>query len=120
MSKQDGTEQLLAMLLHGAPDRVLEAVVTPSADDMTGHDWNYPEGRFLSYVLGPDGSSAEPLFVVLNSAPEAIDFTMPKLPEYRNWTNVLNTTNPHAAGTFASGTTLQAAPRSVLAFAGAA
>ncbi len=94
--------------------------LTPSADDMTGHDWNYPEGRFLSYVLGPDGSSAEPLFVVLNAAPEAIDFTMPKLPEYRNWTNVLNTTDPHAAGTFASGTTLQAAPRSVLAFAGAA
>ncbi len=94
--------------------------LTPSADDMTGHDWNYPEGRFLSYVLGPVDKSGEPIFVVLNAAPEAIEFTLPKLPEYRNWTQVLNTTDAKSAGRFAAGKTLQAAPRSVLAFAGAA
>ncbi|MDB5630779.1 MAG: glgX, partial [Tardiphaga sp.] len=94
--------------------------LTPAADDMTGHDWNYPQGRFLSYVLGPDGSDAEPLFVVLNAAPEAIEFTLPKLPEYRNWTQVLNTTDLPAVEAVASGTTFEAQPRSVLAFAGAA
>ncbi|MDB5549431.1 MAG: glgX [Tardiphaga sp.] len=94
--------------------------LTPAADDMTGHDWNYPQGRFLSYVLGPDGSDAEPLFVVLNAAPEAIEFTLPKLPEYRNWTQVLNTTDLPAVEAVASGTTFEAPPRSVLAFAGAA
>ena len=93
--------------------------LTPSADDMTGHDWNYPQGRFLSYVLGPDGIDAEPLFVVLNAAPEAIEFTLPKIPEYRNWTQVLNTTDTQAVEAVASGTTFKAAPRSVLAFAGA-
>jgi glycogen operon protein len=94
--------------------------LTPSADDMTGHDWNYPQGRFLSYVLGPDGSDAEALFVVLNAAPEAIAFTLPKLPEYRTWTQVLNTTDTMATESFGSGTTTQAAPRSVMAFAGQA
>ena len=27
--------------------------LTPAAEEMTEEDWNFPEGRFLSYVLGP-------------------------------------------------------------------
>jgi nicotinamidase-related amidase len=33
MMERIGKEQLLAMLLHGTPDRILEAAVTPSAED---------------------------------------------------------------------------------------
>ena len=27
--------------------------LTPDGNEMTEADWNFPEGRFLSYVLGP-------------------------------------------------------------------
>ena len=46
---------------------------------MTEQDWNFPEGRFLSYVLGPIEPGAPSLYIVLNAAPEAIEFTFPAL-----------------------------------------
>ncbi len=27
--------------------------LTPAGDEMTENDWKFPEGRFLSYVMGP-------------------------------------------------------------------
>ena len=30
--------------------------LTPDGNEMTEADWNFPEGRFLSFVLGPDGA----------------------------------------------------------------
>ena len=63
-----------------------------------------------------------PIFIVLNAAPEAIEFKLPKMPEYKSWQQVLNTggrradqreTSPPAAR-------CKAPPRSVLAFAGSA
>ncbi len=61
-----------------------------------------------------------PLFVVLNAAPEAIQFTLPKLPEYKEWIRLLDTTQVQQEGaSYQSGTTDEAPARSVLAFAGA-
>ncbi len=94
--------------------------LTPQANEMEEADWNFPEGRFLSYVLGPKEQGEPPLFIVLNAAPEPIEFTLPKLPEYTKWSCVLDTTAPEANGSAASGTTANAPPRSVLAFSGAA
>jgi glycogen operon protein len=95
--------------------------LTPRATEMTEQDWKFPEGRFLSYVLGPFQSGAPALYVVLNAAPEAIEFTLPALPGYERWTVVLESTaSPRIDKGFTSGTTLQAQPRSVLAFAGKA
>ena len=54
--------------------------LTPQAHEMTEQDWKFPEGRFLAYVLGPV-DEYPPLFIVLNSAPEAIEFTLPTIPE---------------------------------------
>ncbi len=54
--------------------------LTPQAAEMTEDDWNFPEGRFLAYALGPVEDSPATLFVVLNAAPEAIEFTLPRLP----------------------------------------
>ena len=95
--------------------------LTPSADDMTEADWNYPEGRFLAYVLGPSEPGGAPIFIVLNAAPEEIAFQLPKMPEYKNWWQVLNTAdNVQGTAEFASGTETKAPPRAVLAFSGSA
>jgi glycogen operon protein len=88
---------------------------------MTEQDWNFPEGRFLAYVLGPAEQGQPPIFIVLNAAPEAIAFRLPMLPEYKTWEQVLNTADTaQTAASFASAADAEASPRSVLAFAGAA
>jgi glycogen operon protein len=88
---------------------------------MTEQDWNFPEGRFLSYVLGPQGPGKEALFVVLNAAVETIEFTLPAFSEYVRWTLLLETApEPRLGQTVAAGAKLQARPRSVLAFSGTA
>ena len=95
--------------------------LTPRATEMTEQDWNFPDGRFLSYVLGPLTRTQSPLYVVLNAAPDAIDLKLPTLPEYSHWTVVLNTADAsQTTQEFASGAKSHAPARSVLAFAGAA
>jgi glycogen operon protein len=70
-------------------------------------------------VLGPIEPGQPPLFIVLNAAPEAIAFKLPKMPEYKSWQQLLNTADvKQAVADFASGTEATAPPRSVLAFAG--
>jgi glycogen operon protein len=86
---------------------------------MTEQDWNFPDGRFLSYVLGPLREGHSPLYVVLNAASDAIDFKLPSFPEYSRWTAVLNTAvEAQLRQEFAAGTKSQAPARSVLAFSG--
>jgi glycogen operon protein len=93
--------------------------LTPRATEMIEQDWKFPEGRFLSYVLGPLQAGRPALYVVLNAAPEAIEFSLPTLPGYRRWTVVLDSTaSLRVDEEFMSGSALQALPRSVLAFAG--
>jgi glycogen operon protein len=95
--------------------------LTPAAEEMKEQDWNFPKGRFLAYVLGPAEQDQMPIFIVLNAASEAIPFKLPKLPEYKDWQQLLNTAEaqqPIVA--FASGSEATAPPRSVLAFAGLA
>jgi isoamylase len=95
--------------------------LTPSADDMKEQDWKFPEGRFLAYVLGPVEPGQPPIFIVLNAAPEAIAFKLPKMPEYRSWQQLLNTADvKQTVADFASGSEAKAPPRSVLAFSGTA
>src|SRR6266550_4239535 len=67
--------------------------LTPQATEMTEADWNFPEGRFLSYVLSPIQAGQSPLFIVLNAAAQEIEFTFPTLPEYSRWLPVLDTVN---------------------------
>jgi isoamylase len=95
--------------------------LTPSADEMKEQDWNFPEGRFLSYVLAPAEHGEAAIFIVLNAAPEPIAFKLPKMPEYQSWERLLDTTRgEQALESFASGANAEAPPRSVLAFAGSA
>ncbi|MDO9061080.1 MAG: glycogen debranching enzyme GlgX, partial [Bradyrhizobium sp.] len=95
--------------------------LTPAADEMKEADWNFPEGRFLAYVLGPAGDGQQPIFIVLNAAPEQIAFRLPVMPEYRSWQQLMNTADvKQEIVDFASGAETTAPPRSVLAFAGSA
>jgi glycogen operon protein len=95
--------------------------LTPAAEEMKEQDWNFPEGRFLAYVLGPLEPGQAPIFVVLNAAPEAIAFKLPKLPEYKGWQQLSNTADvKQTAAEFASASEAKAPPRSVLVFAGSA
>jgi glycogen operon protein len=83
----------LAPLARWAARRwlVRRVVADAAADEMKDEDWNFPEGRFLSYVLGSAEHGQAPIFIVLNAAPEEIAFKLPKLPEYKSWHQLLNT-----------------------------
>jgi glycogen operon protein len=95
--------------------------LTPAAEEMTEADWAFPDGRFLAYVLGPCEDNQNPIFIVLNSAPEGIPFKLPKMPEYKHWRQVLNTDDDRLSiDILPSGSDLDAPPRSVLAFSGSA
>ena len=88
--------------------------LTPKATEMTEPDWNFPEGRFLSYVLGPVGE-APTLYIALNAAPEAIEFILPHLPGHSAWKLLLNTADDEPPVTFfKSGAAMSATPRSVI------
>jgi isoamylase len=94
--------------------------LTPRATEMTEQDWNFPQGRFLSYILGSMEQGGPPLYIVLNAAPEAIEFTLPAHAQCKNWMVLVETAPmPRLEKEFASGSALKASPRSVLAFAGA-
>lgn len=93
--------------------------LTPDANEMTESDWNFPEGRFLSYVLGPLQADKPALYVVLNAAPDLIDFTLPRLDDYKKWKLVLQTAGQSLDTVSTTpATRLTAPPRSVIAFAG--
>jgi glycogen operon protein len=91
----------------------------PDGNEMTEQDWNFPEGRFLSYVLGPVEEGQAPLFIVLNSAPEAIEFNLPTVPNDGVWTAILNTAPGSTVGHHLQGGQKSQAPgRSVLVYSG--
>jgi isoamylase len=93
--------------------------LTPHATEMTEQDWNFPEGRFLSYVLGPVQQTDAPLYIVLNAAPQTIEFMLPALAEYSRWTLCLQTARePRLGGELAAGSKAHAPPRSILVFSG--
>ncbi len=95
--------------------------LTPQANEMVEKDWQFPEGRFLAYVLAPTEPGGEPIYVVLNAAPQPITFTLPKMLDYSHWSCLLNTATMSAeVESFESGTEAKAPPRSVMVFAGEA
>jgi glycogen operon protein len=86
---------------------------------MKESDWKFPEGRFLSYVLGPVEQGQAPIFIVLNAAPEEIAFKLPVMTDYKSWQQVLSTADAkQTTADFAAGRDAKVPPRSVLAFAG--
>lgn len=93
--------------------------LTPGGVEMSEQDWNFPDGRFLSYVLAAAEDGGEPLLVVLNGADAAVDITFPEWPGVGRWQCVLDTSNgqPNSPA-LAPGANWGAQAKSVLAFAG--
>jgi glycogen operon protein len=93
--------------------------LTPYATEMQEADWNFPDGHFLSYVLGGPKRGTSPLYIVLNAAAQAIDFKLPLLADVGRWDMLLDTTHPAGIPSQTPDHVMQAPPRSVLVFAGA-
>jgi glycogen operon protein len=61
------------------------------------------------------------IFIVLNSAVDAIKFHLPKIAEYKAWHQLFDTTSDSdRVAPLPSGSETTAPPRSVLAFSGTA
>jgi isoamylase len=95
--------------------------LTPQAAEMTEADWNFPEGRFLSYVLAPIEPGDATLFIVLNGAMEKIEFAFPDVSNHQRWRAESDTAqNLRIGDEFAAGSRAYATPRSIMVFSGAA
>jgi glycogen operon protein len=103
------------------PDGTYDVLwLTPDGAEMTEHDWRFPNGHFLSYVLAPMERGQPAVFVVINAAAEAIDFTLPEISEFGAWTRVHDTTSETLGRrAIAAGTRVTAPELSVLVFSGA-
>jgi isoamylase len=93
--------------------------LTPSGGEMSEDDWNFPDGRFVSYILAASQQGGEPLFIVLNGAEEDVEIAFPEWPGTGGWQNVLDTSdNEPDTAAHAPGAKRNAPARSVMAFAG--
>jgi isoamylase len=93
----------------------------PDAAEMKDEDWNFPEGRFIAYVLAAPEAGGEPLLVVFNSGADPIPITLPSWPSVARWSSVLDTFNNAVLAeqvVEAPGAQLTAPAASILAFAG--
>ena len=93
--------------------------LTPMGGEMAEADWNFPDGRFLAYILGAIVEGGEPLLIVLNGADEAVDMTGPEWPAVARWQCIIDTANGQSnSAALDIGGHWSSQPRSVLAFAG--
>jgi glycogen operon protein len=93
--------------------------LTPAGGEMNEADWNFAEGRFLSYVLAAADDRGKPLYIVLNAAQQPVEFTLPEWLAVKHWANVIDTgENGDSAGNGPPGTKLSARRLMVLVFAG--
>ena len=92
--------------------------LTPSATEMSETDWQFPEGRFLSYVLAAPDGEGKPLYIVLNAAHEEIEFCFPEWPNTGSWTMLLDTSENSSAMGGQAGDQAKASRLSVLVFEG--
>jgi glycogen operon protein len=88
---------------------------------MSEQDWNFPEGRFLAYLLAAPDAEGQPLFIVFNGAQDDIEVTVPAWRGVETWIRVLDT----KSGTVlaedvreAPGARMTAPGTSIMAFAG--
>jgi glycogen operon protein len=92
--------------------------LTPEGTEMEENDWNFPEGRFLSYVLAPLTQSGEPLFIVLNGADHEVEAIAPDWPGAESWQPVLDTSNRERPDKLRVGEAWTTPARCVVAFTG--
>lgn len=89
----------------------------PDGADMEQEDWNFPDSRFLAYMLNPESPSKSVLFVVMNAADTDIEFVIPPVSNQSGWRCVLDTSTDAELSDNAMGETGTAKARSILVFA---
>ena len=93
--------------------------LTPTGAEMSEADWNFPDGRFLAYVLGALSKGGQPLLIALNGADDPVDLTGPQWPNVTRWQCLIDTANGQSnSAALEVGGHWSAQPRSALAFAG--
>jgi glycogen operon protein len=93
--------------------------LTPDAVEMTEADWNFAEGRFLSYVLARPDDNGQPLYIVFNAAQQPVEFTLPDWPDVGHWAVVIDTgEDGDRIDGAAPQTRISARPLTVVVFAG--
>jgi glycogen operon protein len=93
--------------------------LTPGGAEMEEQDWNFPDGRFLSFVLAGQNGDGAPLYVVLNGADEEMEITLPEWPDVGHWLLLFDTGNGESDGrTQPAGEKVKARPRTAIAYAG--
>jgi isoamylase len=93
--------------------------LTPGGGEMSEQDWNFPDGRFLAYVLAAQQDGGAPIFIVLNGADEDVAIVFPQWPNVGRWQNMLDTSNLRARyEALPPGANWTSRAKSVLAFAG--
>jgi len=95
--------------------------LTPRGTEMTDRDWIFPEARYLAYVLGPPDGRGTPLFIVLNTAEQPIDFVLPAWSGCSRWSCILASvaiSKQETDGKVQVGSHCEAPARSILVFEG--
>lgn len=93
--------------------------LTPGATEMTDDDWNFPGGKFVSYVLAGPKEGDAPLYIILNGADHDVEVTFPTWEGSPKWKNLIDTGNDgpqDVVGDTGSPWTIK--PRSIVVFAG--
>ncbi len=91
---------------------------TPMATEMTMGDWNFPNGRFLCFVLGPETRPAPLLLIVLNASRDGIAFQLPDAQDGGQWILQLDTAaTENGIGHHSPGAMLVAPAQSVQLYA---
>jgi isoamylase len=99
--------------------------LTPSATEMTAENWKDPIAKCLGMLL--DGraqesgikkpGSDETLLIIMNSHHDVVNFTLPEVPEGRDWGRLLDTNDPRRPRErHAFGSVYQVTGRSLLLF----
>jgi isoamylase len=92
--------------------------LTPNAGEMTEDDWNFPNGRFLAYVLNAVSSDGPPLYIAVNAADSAIAVTLPAIDGWIGWQEELNTVADTVKQRWNAQAKHEVAARSVLVLSG--
>ena len=93
--------------------------LTPAGQEMTEDDWNFPDSRFVSYVLAAPDQNGAPLFIIINGADADLEVTFPEWPGATHWRNVLDTAMGEPQKILGdTGSPWTVRQRSILAFAG--
>ncbi len=90
--------------------------LTPSAHPMTDHDWNFPGGGFLAYLLPGPTTSQPPLYIILNASSENITCNLPVLADWPSWKLSIDTSDQATI----DNETIIASAHSVIVLAGTA